>query len=201
MQILINGSQKNKISNSKYFLDFISKKLDDYKIVDLKNKTDLNSIACEILNSDTVLLAFPLYVDSPTSLILELLDYIYDNNIDISNKQIYTVINCGFREGKQNITALNIIKNFCIKTKSNYMGSILIGAGEIVGKSKYKIICRKAINNLKKFRNKVVCKEICGDIVTTMDLLNNNMYIGLANKSWTKQGKSNNLTKSSIKQK
>ena len=40
--------------------------------------------------------------------------YTFDNKL-ITNKNIYLIINCGFIEGEQNITALNIIKRWCDK--------------------------------------------------------------------------------------
>lgn len=198
MYILINGSQKNHKSNSRYFLDYISKYLDDYNIYDLKYD-DFNEIVDSIINTDTIVLAFPLYVDSPNSLTLKLLDYIYDNNIDLSSKKLYVIINCGFREGIHNITALNIIKNWANKVNINYSGSMLIGAGEIVGKEEYSYITSISTNKLKKFSKCIKDNRISKDIITTMDLLTNRVYCMFANHSWTKKGKINNLTKDALK--
>ena len=54
----------------------------------------------DILNnvdiSEIIILAFPLYVDSPNTITLKFLDYIYDNQINLANKSIYVIINCGF---------------------------------------------------------------------------------------------------------
>ena len=195
---LINGSQKLKNSNSKYFIDYISNYLNDYIIFDLKHnnyKDIFNCIKC----SDTIILAFPLYVDSPNSLTLNFLDYIYDNNINLKNKKLYVIINCGFMEGKHNITALNIIKNWCVKVNLTYQGAILIGAGEIVGKKSYKFISRNALRKLKKFSISIKNNKKSNDIITTMDLLNNKMYCMLANISWNKKCKKNKLSKIDIK--
>ena len=82
---------------------------------------------------------------------MKFLDYLYDKKINVENKSLYTIINCGFREGEQNITALNIIKRWCEKKKILYKGSILIVAGEIVGKKQYKYICRKVLKKLHEF--------------------------------------------------
>lgn len=198
MYILINGSQKNHKSNSRYFLDYISKYLDDYTIYDLKYDF-FDNIIDSIINTDTMVLAFPLYVDSPNSLTLKLLNYIYDNNIDLSNKSLYVIINCGFREGIHNITALNIIKNWATKVNIKYSGSILVGAGEIVGKEEYSYITSIATNKLKKFSRCIKDNRISKDIITTMDLLTNRVYCMFANSSWTKKGKINNLTKKDLK--
>ena len=198
MYTLINGSQKNYKSNSRYFLDYISKYLDDYTIYNLKYD-DFNNIVDSIINTDTIIIAFPLYVDSPNSLTLKLLDYIYDTNIDLSNKKLYVIINCGFREGIHNITALNIIKNWASKVNICYSGSILIGAGEIVGKEEYSYITSIATNKLKKFSKCIKKNKNIKDIITTMDLLTNRLYCMFANSSWTKKGKINNLTKDDLK--
>lgn len=192
MYTLINGSPKPCHSNSSYFLKTIGFYLNDYNIFELK-KNKYEDILNSIKNSDAIIFAFPLYVDSPPSLTLTFLDYIIDQNINMNEKLIYVVINCGFREGEQNITAINIIKRWCEKVNAVYCSSILIGAGEIVGKKKYKFISHKASKDIKKFTNIIKEKQKHADIITTMDLLNNKIYCYLANKSWNKRGKENNL--------
>ena len=198
MYTLINGSPKLFSSNSEYFLDIISNDLDDFFKLDLK-KDKYDSIISNIKNSDVLVLAFPLYVDSPPSIVLNFLDYLYDERIDVNNKSLYVIINCGFREGEQNITGLNIIKRWCEKKKILYKGSILIGAGEIVGKKQYKYICRKALKKLYEFRSLIKKKEQCSDSITTMDFLNNQTYCFLANYNWSKKGKKNGLNKIKMK--
>lgn len=197
MYTLINGSQKNQVSNSRYFLDYISNYLDDYTTYDLKH-SKFEDIINSIIKSNTIVLAFPLYVDSPNTITLKLLDYIYDNKIDLSNKKLYVIINCGFREGTHNITALNIIKNWSNKVNINYSGSILIGAGEVVGKKSYSYITSIAINKLKKFSKCIKDNKDSKDIITTMDLLTNKLYCMFANISWTKNAKKNNLKKNDL---
>ena len=191
MYTLINGSSKLKESNSDNFLNYISEYLDNYKLYSIK-KDKLKDIIKSINKSDTIVLAFPLYVDSPNTHTIRLLDYIYDHNIG-KNKNIYIIINCGFREGTHNITALNIIKNWCQKLNINYRGALLIGAGEIVGRKKYKFITRKARKKLKEFSLSIKNKEKSPDIITSMDLLNNKIYCLIANFSWHKRLKKNIL--------
>ena len=197
MYTLINGSPKAINSNSLYFLKLLGNSLDNFNIYNLKIDS-YEEIINNIELSDTIVLAFPLYVDCPTSMTLEFLDYIYDNKIFLNKKNLYVIINCGFKEGEQNITALNIIKRWCYKVNANYKGAILIGAGEIVGKPKYKLICRKALKYLKEFSTYVKDQKKCNEYITTMDILDNKTYCYLANKSWNKRGKVNKLTKKDI---
>lgn len=197
MYTLISGSPKPINSNSLYFLKNIKSNIDNYKIFELKKDKYKKIIEC-IEKSDVIVFAFPLYADSPTSITLSFLDYIIDNNINLDNKKIYVIINCGFREGEQNITAINIIKNWCEKVGAVYNGSIMIGAGEIVGKTKFKFVSYSALKKLKEFSNSIKLKKESKDIITTMNILNNRMYCYIANMSWTKKGKLNNLSKDEL---
>lgn len=198
MYTLISGSPKPLNSNSLYFLKKISVHINDYKIFELKKDKYIKIIE-NIEKSDVIVFAFPLYIDSPTSITLSFLDYIIDNNINLKNKKIYVIMNCGFREGEQNITALNIIKNWCEKVGGAYNGCIMIGAGEIVGKTKYKFISFSALKKLKQFSNAIKLKQKNKDIITTINLLNNKLYCYLANILWAKKGKLNNLSKQALK--
>lgn len=201
MYTLINGSPKIHSSNSLSFLKSISTNLSDEKdcsIFELK-KNNYEEIINNINSSKSVILSFPLYVDSPPSLVLSFLDYIIDKEIKLENKLIYIIINCGFRESKHNITAINIIKSWCTKVKAIYACSLQIGAGEVVGKKKYKFISKNANKKIKEFTEIVRNQQIDDDISTTMDLLNNKLYCIIANMSWNKTSKNNNLTLSDIK--
>lgn len=192
MLTLINGSPKVKASNSYYFL----KKISNEKILNLK--FEFQKVIDRVLISDTIVLAFPLYVDAPPSIVLEFLDYIIDNNIDLSSKKIYVIVNCGFREGEQNITAINIIKNWCRKVKIEYMGSLMIGAGEIVGKRKYRFISTKALKKLNLMKEYIESSKYFDDNITTMNFLNSKMYCSLANFNWFRQCKKNGLSKDDV---
>lgn len=200
MYTLICGSHKFKNSNSDYFLKIISSKLQEYDYYSLKN-VKYDSILESIYKNDVIVFAFPLYVDSPTSITLFFLDYVIDNNINLKGKLVYVVINCGFREGKQNITAVNIMKRWCDKVGAVYASSIMIGAGEIVGKDKFNFISRNALKKINNFANIIKMKVINDDIITTIDLLNNRLYCFLANLSWNKKGKKNNLSFADLKTK
>ena len=198
MYTLINGSPKLINSNSLYFLNIVNANLERTVLYELK-KDSYEDICENIKLSDTVIFAFPLYVDSPPSITLKFLDYIIDKKIDVEGKNIYIIINCGFREGEQNITGLNVMKRLCNKTKAIYKGSILIGAVEIVVKSRYKLVSKKALKKIKEFSFYVMNKKLCSDIITTMDFLNNKIYCYMANLSWNKKGKKNKLTNQQLK--
>lgn len=198
MFTLINGSPRNNKSNSKYFLSFIEQKLDNYNLFYI-NKDKFCTILDSISISDVIVFSFPLYVDSEPSSLLSFMDYVIDNNIDISNKKVYIVVNCGFLEGEQNITAIEIIKRWCYKTNTIYNGSILIGAGEIVGKKKYQLITKKALKEINIFAENVLNQKKLDDIITTMSFMNPRLYCILANISWAKNGRKNGLSNDELR--
>lgn len=200
MYTLISGSPKINKSNSIYFLNYICNNLGNYNIFELKKDT-YEKITESIVNYDVIILAFPLYVDSPTSITLSFLDYIYDNNINIKNKKMYVIINCGFREGEQNISALNVIKRWCEKVGVIYQGSLLIGAGEVVGKKEYSFISRNVTKRLDYFSNIINSKEYCGEIITSIDFVNNTLYCLVANFNWNRICKKNKVSKQDLKTK
>lgn len=197
MYTLISGSPKFNLSNSMYFLNIVKDKLKECNIHELKNNK-YEEVINDINNNDVLVLAFPLYVDSPTSVVLKFFDYIIDNKISLNNKLVYVIINCGFREGEQNLTALNIVKRWCEKAGVTYSGALLIGAGEVVGKKEYKFLSKNVMKELNNFIKKIKSNQNVGDIITTMDLLNNRMYCYIANLSWDKKGKRNNLSKKDL---
>jgi hypothetical protein len=82
-----------------------------------------------------IVLAFPLFVYSVPSETTKML--IEMENI-IKQKRdkkiiIYTIINNGFYEGKQNSPAFGIIKNWCGRSGVVFGGGIGQGAGEMLG--------------------------------------------------------------------
>lgn len=183
MILYINGSPKLKNSNSEFFLSKISKNDKFFYVY----KDKFSKILKDIENVDTIVFSFPLYVDSPPNKVIELFEYIYDNKINIKNKKIYTIINCGFWEALHNKTASLIVENFAINNNARYMGSFNIGAGEIIGKCEYKkiykLISIPFLFKIKKFKTHIFNnKKIM--LATTIKPMTKKIYIYLANLSW-----------------
>ena len=187
----INGSPKIDNSSSNSFLNDL--KSENEKIFYIY-KDSYQEIINNIFKSDTIVLSFPLYVDSPTSGVLEFLEYITDNNIDLCNKNLYIIVNCGFLESKNNDTTFEIIKCFCNKNKINFKGGLSIGAGPIIGNRNSKFLYKlltipyvKKINKLKEAISNL--DEI--NLSTTLLLVPKIIYIFFANINWKKDCKKN----------
>lgn len=186
MKLYINGSPKLTNSNSNYFLNKLSPK-DKIKFV---YKDKFSEILKSIKKVDIIILAFPLYVDGPPNKVIELFEYIKNNKINIKNKKIYTIINCGFWEAKQNRTASLIVEDFAINNGAKYMGSFNIGAGEIIGKCDkkkiYRLVSLSFLVKIRKFKARISNgKKVT--LETTIRPMTKRLYVYLANCNWKKQ--------------
>lgn len=188
MTLYLNGSPKQKQGNSEYFINRVKDEGDVFYLY--KDKFDKIDFSLY----DTIVFSFPLYVDAPSNKVIEFMEYISCNNIDIENKYIYAISNCGFLEAKQNDTALEIIRLFAKNNKAKFMGGFKIGAGEIVGKCDkikiYKVVNIDFLHKIKKFKKYIINKQYI-ELDTTIKPMTKRLYVYLANKSWRKKCKKN----------
>ncbi len=187
-KIFICGSPRLTISNSLTFLEDLKDKENIYYLY----KDSFDEIVNSIKKCDTIILSFPLYVDSPPSGTLKFFEYIKDNDIDISGKNLYTIINCGFLEAKQNNTAREIVKLFCFNNNINYMGCFKIGAGVIIGGNKqnyiYRLVSVPYCFKIRKFKKAINGNKKI-EIATSIHPMTKFMYILLANINWKSKRK------------
>jgi hypothetical protein len=90
----------------------------------------------QVADSDLLILAFPLYVDSlPAGLTLAL-EKIAENRkktAPTKHTRVLAIVNNGFPESKQNATAIAICKQFANKTGLEWVGGLAMGAGAMIG--------------------------------------------------------------------
>ncbi len=132
---LINGSPKIHESASGCVLHELKALLDNtnhmiceysFKKPQLSSEEMDNLAECNVL-----VFAFPLYVDGIPSHLLNCLVQLETlfSAIKETNILVYSVINCGFYEGRQNELAIEIMENWCIKAGLKWGQGIAIGAG------------------------------------------------------------------------
>lgn len=186
MKLYINGSPRLENSNSNYFLNRIK----DNEKIKFIYRDKFSDILKNITGVDTIILCFPLYVDGPPCKVIEFMEYINDNNIDISNKKIYTIVNSGFWEAKHNRTASLIVENFANSNEAKYMGTFNIGAGEIVGKRDkvklYKLVSIPFLFKIRKFKNSINDDSKI-KLETTIRPMSKRLYAFMANINWKRQ--------------
>jgi multimeric flavodoxin WrbA len=130
---LINGSPKAKDSASGYLLKDLKELLKDSTITEYNFRTPEVKDPEEILNQDALVFAYPIYVDGVPSHLLHCLEQLevllQGRNLD---SKVYAICNAGFYEGHQNQYAIQIIRNWCVKSGLTWGQGIGIGAGGMV---------------------------------------------------------------------
>lgn len=129
---MINGSPKLKDNASGKLLHEFKTcfgenvTFDDFQL----HKPQLSESLIQILNGfDAIVFAYPLYVDAMPSHLLSCL--ITMKQVGFSNKNIfvYCITNSGFYEGKQNVNAINILKNWCQQVGLQWGMGLGVGGG------------------------------------------------------------------------
>ena len=131
--LLIDASPKAEKSVSRPLLkDFVSFVPHGVETRSIKLNSPENSYGefIDKLNwCESAVLAFPVYIDSVPSHILKVMCRICDEQPLTESKKIYCLVNCGFYEGIQCRTALEIVRNWCSRSGLSYMGGIGFGGG------------------------------------------------------------------------
>ncbi|GFZ32311.1 hypothetical protein CSC2_28370 [Clostridium zeae] len=133
----INGSPRGKNSASKNLIDELCKitsnAIKETNHISLNNKFDYEVVT----DSDAIVIAFPLYVDTLPSSVIEFLEdlELFARNTT-KHPKVYAIVNCGFFEGFQTKNAMVLLENFCLKTGFIWRFGIGIGAGEFMRSTK-----------------------------------------------------------------
>lgn len=129
---LINGSPKANNSASEELLNELTYYIDINNQTEyfLLNRPHISDEDITRLNScDVWVFAFPLYVDAVPSQLVSCLCEIEKKTDKNKTIKVFAIVNCGFYEGIQNETAIQIIKNFCSKAGLEWGMGIGFGGG------------------------------------------------------------------------
>lgn len=150
--ILLIGSPKGKNSSSASLGGYLLKKIEEYEIevetIHLYSEisTEVKTIKFfeKLKESDYIILAAPLYIDTLPAKVSRALNLIVENKNTINAnsgdsikaKAFIAVVNCGFPEAEQNKIALKVYQQFAKEADFKYLGGIAVGMGGAVsGKS------------------------------------------------------------------
>ncbi|MDR3258425.1 MAG: NAD(P)H-dependent oxidoreductase [Fusobacteriaceae bacterium] len=133
---LINGSPKNRGSVSGTLLKTLENillKTDIDKKIDISNFKISNSNIDRsqydtISDSEILIFAFPLYIDSVPSHMIKWLS-LFEDSFSSNDIRIFTIINCGFYEGFQSKNAISIMKNWTDKANLKWGQGLGVGGG------------------------------------------------------------------------
>ena len=141
--LLLIGSPRTRKSTSnslgEYLFERLAAKSIQTKTVYLhtvvRSAEKMNALFETINAADLVTLAFPLYVDSLPSPVIDALEQIAANRQsqgETHRPLFMAITNCGFPEAVHNTTALAMCEIFARQANFNWAGSLALGGGEMV---------------------------------------------------------------------
>lgn len=131
---IINGSPKISKNTSELLIEYLIPFIKENEITTCNVcKADFSeTLFSQIQNSEILIFAFSLYIDSIHSQLLKFLTELEKRGFCNKNINVYCIINNGFFEGIQNHIAADIIKNWCKAVGLTYGQTLGIGAGEML---------------------------------------------------------------------
>lgn len=148
--LLLNGSPRRAAASSRLILDQFRAALEPAHSCSLVETQPAAQATPADLAAGLVVVAFPLYVDSlPSGLLEWLLSYELLRKAEGPNSHspmapgqpagttapapgLIAIANCGFHEGEQNRSTLEILQNFCSRSGLQWLGGLGIGTGEMI---------------------------------------------------------------------
>lgn len=202
---LINGSPKIKNSNSEYLLNELKTLIPDTnEIIEFDAKKILSSNDYDkMLSCNTLVFAFPIYVDGiPSHLLNTLLELEERSNLnELNNIMVYTIANCGFYEGSQNGIAIEMMKNWCKKSNFIWGQAIGTGAGEMIGSIKNVPLGHGPKKNLSKVLNTLatnILENKSGEDLLISPNFPKFAFRMAGNMFWNSRAKSNGLKRKEL---
>ena len=131
--LIISCSPRGRRSNTEVFLDRLEKELEtpsERKCLPLSG--DMENLAKEVGQAETVILGMPLYVDGLPAPAIRFLDTVRMLGTG-TGVRLYAVVNNGLYESRQNENLLAMLNEWCRQSGAVYCGAAAIGAGEAVG--------------------------------------------------------------------
>lgn len=213
--ILLIGSPKGKDSSSASLGSYLLSKVEEYDVstekVYLHSEINTEAKRIQFLEkieeTDIIILAAPLYVDTLPAKVIRALSLISENrknNNDHSDlekdKSFAVIVNCGFPEAEQNKTALKVYEQFAKEAGFKYLGGISIGMGGVVsGRSLLEMggMASDLIKGFERAADDIVRSHRFSDSViekTSKPMISPKwLYTLVGNFSWRYQGFQNRV--------
>lgn len=131
---IINGSPKGGKSTSELMIGHLVSRMADHEveIYNISKSTLSEEQLEDVTNSDVLVFAFPLYIDSMPAHLLSFLVDLEKQTFPRQDSMVYCVVNNGFFEGKQNCIATQQMKHWCKAVNLTWGQAVGIGAGEML---------------------------------------------------------------------
>jgi len=158
----------------------------------LRSDEAWEELLASIVRSDVILFAAPLYVDSLPAPVIETFYRLTQAKSALVRDglppRMVSLLNCGFVEGHQNITAQSMVGLFSEAMGFQWAGGISIGAGGMINKR-----IRGALESASRaLRDDILIPDDV-EVLTRKPIMKPWMHVLGGNMMWKKQAKANGL--------
>lgn len=133
---LVNASPREARSATAHLLEDLAEALAVYARMAGTSVPELVDVSCPRVGAtdtdalsgcDTVLLAYPLYVDAPPAGLVDLL--VRWRGSALPGTRVYALANMGFYEARQILPSFSVLESFCAAAGARWMGGVAVGGG------------------------------------------------------------------------
>ncbi|MEI6347468.1 MAG: NAD(P)H-dependent oxidoreductase [Bacteroidota bacterium] len=152
---IINGSPRNKKSNSALLINqflegFNSKNTQEVPIHYLANQSLKKEGIDAFINSDVILIIFPLYTDCMPAIVKEYFERIAEvDKVEIKSKKIGFIVQSGFPEVIHSVAVEHYLEKLTKRLQCEYLGTVIKGSVEGI-QVMPPFMTRKLFNQFKK---------------------------------------------------
>ena len=129
-----NGSPRGKKGNTeiliRHFLMGFETDLNSFSINYLIQQNKMREFVGKFQNSETIILAFPLYTDSMPGIVKEFIEALEDVKFYTDHQRIGFLIHCGFPEATHLRAIERYLKKLSQRLGIHYLGTIVKGGSE-----------------------------------------------------------------------
>ncbi|MDR1642134.1 MAG: NAD(P)H-dependent oxidoreductase [Clostridiales bacterium] len=193
---IINGSPKLRESASQLLAEAVQKKLGNQTECAICSPIgpEGSEILKKIEGANALVFVFPLYIDGLPSHLLRFLD---ESLQDISDKasgaMVYSIVNNGFFEGRQNAVAFEIMRNFADKAGLKWGQGIGVGGGGMLRSVGIGRGPLKKVGNTLDLLSKNIINARSAQNYTVDPDFPRALYIAVAHLSWRASARKNKV--------
>lgn len=158
----------------------------------LKSADAWDALLTSMARSEVILLAAPLYVDSLPAPVIETLYRLTQAKGALARDglppRMVSLLNCGFVESDQNLTAQSMVGLFCEAMGFQWLGGISVGAGGALTKR-----IRGALETASNALRDDILIPDSVDAITRKPIMKPWLYVAGGNVMWKRQAKANGL--------
>jgi len=189
---MINGSSKSRSGISDILLAYLKAMLESadslaasaIQVSKLKDGKLSAEETKAIVAADSIVFAFPLYVDGlPAPMLSWLMSM--ENAFPEKRPLIYAVANCGYYEGIQSQTAISILKNWAVRAGVPWGAALAVGGGPMYFSAKIAATGpgKATFAGLEALARHILLQETADDRYTSPSLPRF-LYSFTANQQW-----------------